>query len=205
MSMNQPVQIKGTNNGFRIIIKEETTIGITIDFINEWRNQNVTFFTSSQLDFIIIGKKCTREEKKQLANYLYNQFDVRSLTFGEQEKSSRSKEHITINKNYSFDIIEKTIRSGERIKRDGHIMVLGDVNPGGEVVAGGSVIVWGALRGLVHAGTIQEDAIIIAQKMIPLQLRIGKKIAVPPKGDKGSDKPEMAYINNGQLAIRTII
>lgn len=43
--------------------------------------------------------------------------------------------------------VNKTLRSGTRIEYAGHIVVFGDVNIGAEVIAGGSVIVWGRLRG----------------------------------------------------------
>src|SRR5512138_984788 len=48
--------------------------------------------------------------------------------------------------------INRTLRSGTRIEFSGHVVVLGDVNPGAEIVAGGNVIIWGHLRGMVHAG-----------------------------------------------------
>jgi septum site-determining protein MinC len=201
--MHQQVQIKGTNNGFRIIITEDALLETVIETIDQWRNKNVAFFTSTVMDFIVIGRCFTREEKKALAVHLYNQFDVRSLSFGEKNKNLKNDRQVT--GNMPLDVIERTIRSGEKIEKDGHIMVLGDVNPGGEVLAGGNIIVWGTLRGLAQAGKKQEHAFILAKKMIPIQLRIGKEIGVPPQNDEVSEYPEMAYLNNGQLAIRTIL
>jgi septum site-determining protein MinC len=49
-------------------------------------------------------------------------------------------------------LVRRTLRSGFSLKHPGHIIVIGDVNPGAEIVAGGDVLVWGHLRGLVHAG-----------------------------------------------------
>jgi septum site-determining protein MinC len=48
--------------------------------------------------------------------------------------------------------LNRTLRSGTRIEFAGHIVVLGDVNPGAEIVAEGNVVVWGRLRVMVHAG-----------------------------------------------------
>src|SRR5574339_679235 len=49
--------------------------------------------------------------------------------------------------------LNRTLRSGTRIEFSGHVVVLGDVNPGAEIVAEGNVMVWGRLRGMVHAGS----------------------------------------------------
>jgi len=78
--------------------------------------------------------------------------------------------------------LNKTIRSGTRIEFAGHIVVLGDVNPGAEVIAGGSVIVWGRLRGVVHAGAHgNRQAVVCALDMSPTQLRVAEEIAVSPE------------------------
>ncbi len=50
---------------------------------------------------------------------------------------------------------------------------LGDVNPGAEIIAGGNIVVWGALRGLAHAGAFgDEEFVICAPELQPSQLRI---------------------------------
>lgn len=48
--------------------------------------------------------------------------------------------------------LRKTIRSGFKVVSNGHIIIIGDVNPGGEIISGGSVVVWGRCQGVVHAG-----------------------------------------------------
>jgi septum site-determining protein MinC len=95
--------------------------------------------------------------------------------------------------------INRTLRSGVRIEYAGHIVVMGDVNPGAEIIAGGSVIVWGRLRGVVHAGVDgNKDAVVCALDLAPTQLRIANEIAVSPKRS-GKPQPEMARIHHDQL------
>ena len=48
--------------------------------------------------------------------------------------------------------VSHTLRSGQRIECEGDVVVLGDVNDGAEIIAGGSIAVMGTLRGLAHAG-----------------------------------------------------
>jgi septum site-determining protein MinC len=95
--------------------------------------------------------------------------------------------------------IQRTLRSGHKVHFTGHVVVLGDVNPGAEIVAGGNVVVWGRLRGMVHAGAGGEDtAVVCALDLAPTQLRIGAHIAVSPDR-KGKPRPETALIRDGQL------
>jgi septum site-determining protein MinC len=96
-------------------------------------------------------------------------------------------------------LVQRTLRSGHSLRHPGHVIVLGDVNPGAEIIAGGNVIVWGRLRGVVHAGaTGNKDAMVCALDLSPTQLRIADQIAVSP-ARRGRPKPEIARIRNGQL------
>ncbi len=96
-------------------------------------------------------------------------------------------------------LVQRTLRSGNSVRHPGHVVVLGDVNPGAEIIAGGHIIVWGRLRGVVHAGaTGDEGAFVCALHLVPTQLRIASHIATSPEsGD--SPQPEVALIRNGQL------
>lgn len=96
-------------------------------------------------------------------------------------------------------LVKRTLRSGFRLEHPGSVVVIGDVNPGAEIVAGGDVIVWGRLRGMVHAGAEgYEEAIVCALDLAPTQLRIAGLIAITPKR-RGKSQPEMARIENKQV------
>jgi septum site-determining protein MinC len=96
-------------------------------------------------------------------------------------------------------LVRRTLRSGFSVQHTGHVVVIGDVNPGGEIVAGGDVVVWGRLRGTVHAGAEGDDtAVVCALDLSPTQLRIAGQIAVPPRR-RGKPQPEMARLVDGQV------
>ena len=97
-------------------------------------------------------------------------------------------------------LLKETIRSGRSVHYEGHVAVIGDVNPGAEIIAAGDVIVWGRLRGLVHAGAMgDETAVICALDLNPTQLRIADQIAIPPEARRGAAVPEQAAIRDGQI------
>jgi septum site-determining protein MinC len=95
--------------------------------------------------------------------------------------------------------LQRTLRSGQSVRHPGHVVVLGDVNPGAEIVAGGHVLVWGRVRGVVHAGAGGDaSATVAALDLAPTQLRIAGHIAVSPKR-RGAVRPEVALIRDGHL------
>ena len=92
--------------------------------------------------------------------------------------------------------LQRTLRSGTRIEFSGHVVVLGDVNPGAEIVADGNVMVWGRLRGMVHAGAKgNRSAVICALELSPTQLRIADEVSAAIR-PQGSPRPEVVRINN---------
>jgi septum site-determining protein MinC len=96
-------------------------------------------------------------------------------------------------------LVKRTLRSGFSIKHASHVIVIGDVNPGAEIIAGGDVVVWGKLRGVVHAGADgDESAVVCALDLSPTQLRIAGQIALTPQR-KGKPQPEIAHLQNGQV------
>lgn len=95
-----------------------------------------------------------------------------------------------------------TIRSGAEIRHRGTVIVLGDINPGGSVVADGDIVVWGKLRGVAHAGAKGNTACrIMALHMDPTQLRIADKVARPPDTPPAEYLPEVAYIGGDSIRI----
>ena len=79
--------------------------------------------------------------------------------------------------------LKKTIRSGQSITSDGNLVIVGDVNPGSEIIAKGDITVWGILGGIAHAGNEgNTQARIRALKMNAIQLRIADIFARRPDG-----------------------
>jgi septum site-determining protein MinC len=92
--------------------------------------------------------------------------------------------------------VNKTLRSGKRVEFPGHVVVMGDVNAGAEIIADGNVIVWGRVRGMIHAGAKgNRSATICALDLSATQLRIADEVSAMLKPQK-NPKPEIASINS---------
>ena len=99
--------------------------------------------------------------------------------------------------------IGRTLRSGTRIEFAGNVVVLGDVNPGAEVVAEGNVLVWGRVRGLIHAGVSgEESAFVCGLDLSAAQIRIGS--AAANSSERGGEvRPEKFFLEDGIVKVQT--
>ena len=99
-------------------------------------------------------------------------------------------------------IFRRTLRSGRTIHSEGHAVVFGDVNAGAKVIAAGDIVIWGKLRGTVHAGALgDETAVVCALDMNPNQLRIAGYLVTSPPGKRGEILPEVARIRDNQIVV----
>ena len=99
-------------------------------------------------------------------------------------------------------VVNRTIRSGQEIKTPGSVMICGNVNPGAQIIAGGSIDIRGACKGLVHAGAYGDtSAFIVADQLVPTQIRIADRIAQPPENMKKPQAAERASIKDGKIVI----
>lgn len=100
-------------------------------------------------------------------------------------------------------LVKRTLRSGQSIRFDGNVVVLGDANPGSEIVAAGDIIVMGSLRGMAHAGaTGNRRAVVAALRLLPTQLRIADLISRAPDGKQTAPSaPEIARIKSEMVVI----
>ena len=99
-------------------------------------------------------------------------------------------------------VVNRTIRSGQEIKTPGSVMICGNVNPGAQIIAGGSIDIRGACKGLVHAGAYGDtSAFIVADQLMPTQIRIADRIAQPQENMKKPQAAERASIKDGKIVI----
>ncbi|MBD2357615.1 septum site-determining protein MinC [Tolypothrix sp. FACHB-123] len=102
--------------------------------------------------------------------------------------------------------LEMTVRSGVEIRHPGSVIIYGDLNPGGSVVADGDILVWGRLRGVAHAGASgNRECLIMSLQMEPTQLRIADAVARAPEKSPTQFSPEVAHITPQGIRIARAI
>jgi septum site-determining protein MinC len=167
----------------------------------------------------IIGAKLSYKEKAILEELLSKllKINVLSLEIFSYNDNKNNIENIIekkienssndYSKTNNIEFIETTLRSGNEVESDGHIVVLGDVNPGAILKAKGNIIVMGKLRGIAHAGIGgNNDAFIAANSLMPNQIRISDIISRAPDNADTVDRitPEKALISDGRIIIERL-
>lgn len=135
--------------------------------------------------------------------------DIQVVTLEEEDDIEELRKHDRETEQFPTLYIHRTLRSGQSISSDGNIVIIGDVNPGAEIIAKGDITVWGILGGIAHAGSDGNTySKIRALKLNPIQIRIGNVFARRPdtvntpyihKSD--SYVPEEARVNKNHIVI----
>ena len=124
-----------------------------------------------------------------------------SLLAGGQEKKAAQVE---ATKASNALYLRRSLRSGQKEVFDGDVVLVGDVNQGAEILAGGDAIVFGTVRGMIHAGyPDNREAVVVALNLMPLQLRIGPFIARADEGQnhRRAQRPEVARVRDERIVI----
>jgi septum site-determining protein MinC len=102
--------------------------------------------------------------------------------------------------------MKTTIRSGVAIRHPGTVIIQGDINPGGEIIADGDILIWGSLRGIAHAGANGNlECCIMALRMQPTQLRIADSVARAPSVTPEIIEPEVAYMTSEGIRLQSAL
>lgn len=101
-------------------------------------------------------------------------------------------------------VMRRRLRAGQTVRHSGSVVILGDVNAGSEIIAGGDIVVWGRLRGTAHAGCLgNTSAVVCALDLGPLQLRIADIVTRPDEGvaTATGTYPEVAYVRDHTIIV----
>jgi len=212
--MRETVVFKGYRDGLELVIDESADFSaILLQLKNKLDSATNFFMHGAVVKIPAITKAFTDTQKQQIYNLLADYGLVLTEEAAQPVVSETSPMDIVESPQVCFTglesyetnalIVRRTLRSGQTIRHSGAIVIIGDVNPGSEVVAEGDIIIFGACRGLVHAGSGgNEYATITANRLQAMQIRIAGMIARAPDG--GVAQPncaERARIADGQVII----
>jgi septum site-determining protein MinC len=124
-----------------------------------------------------------------------------STNLGVHQNVQKQKKGSTVFEGDSAVWVEKTLRAGYKVETKCHVIVMGDVNPGAEIISAGNILVWGRLSGSVHAGADgDQGAKVMALNMVPTGLQIGDRVALI-SAKKRKSQPEVAYVFENEIII----
>lgn len=231
MAQKGPVEFKGKLNGLYLNLDPDEDFEIIMAYLMTLLKDRASFYQGSRI-IGVKGKMLSYKQKAAIESLIYDQYGITVESLEEPEEISpivdvtpkRTIEAVisespietpnietqfmsdekVVNRVSDTHFVFGTMRSGKSVHYPGHVVVIGDVNPGAEIVAEGNIIVMGRVLGFIHAGSAGNDqAIVIANLLKPTQIRISTYISVPPSDDESfhTTVPEKATVNNGVIKI----
>ena len=232
--MDNSVIIKGSKNGITVFLDEEMPFEELLENVSDKFKNASKFFNNATMAISFDGRNLSAEEEKRILNVISDVSELNIVCVLDENNDIKSVYEEAVKKAMnSFNISHQperqkitdpkttcmfykgTLRSGQVFEADGSVVVLGDVNPGGKVVAKGSVIVLGSLKGNIFAGVDgNENALVVALEMSPMQIKIGDIIARSSdsgvnKISKGKNKskilePKIAYVYDQNIYVEDL-
>ncbi|MGG3734563.1 septum site-determining protein MinC [Heyndrickxia coagulans] len=206
MKKTQNVTIKGTKDGIVLYVNDQCSFQAL----------------KAELEQKLLAQAADEEENSPILAVKI-QLGNRYLTPGQEEEIKslvRSRRNLVVDEIISNVITKEAaarekaeneivpvttiVRSGQVLKAEGDLLLIGNVNPGGTVIANGNIFIMGNLRGIAHAGySGRRDAVVVASNMVPSQIRIADCLNRAPDdyGEEGRHEMECAYIDESDHII----
>ncbi|SFK69805.1 septum site-determining protein MinC [Paenibacillus sp. 1_12] len=199
------VMIKGVKEGLVFLLDDNCTFEEIIEELHhklEKTHQKILTGPIIHVHVKLGTRAASNEQKEQIRSIIGQKGNLLI-----QSIESQTVDPVAILANTGdVHLIKGIVRSGQTMVKEGNILFLGDVNPGGELISTGSIYVMGSLRGMAHAGVDGNDkSIIAASHLRPTQLRISAIISRPPD-EWGMNEAfmEFAYVKDGKMEIDKI-
>lgn len=237
--MDNSVIIKGSKSGITVFLDNGMPFEELLESVSDKFKNASKFFNNANMAISFDGRNLSAEEEKKILNIISDVSDLNIVcvldenndmktVYEEAVKKAIASTAVQVPESASQPVSQTvsdlrtscmfykgTLRSGQVFEADGSVVVLGDVNPGGKVVAKGSVIVLGSLKGNIFAGVDgNENAFVVALEMSPMQIKIGDIIARSSdsgvnKISKGKNKskilePKIAYVYDQNIYIEDL-
>ncbi|WP_341482344.1 septum site-determining protein MinC [Bacillus kexueae] len=199
------VTIKGTKDGLTLYLDDTCSFQDLEREIDILLSKRQYVQEDSPLIGVVLkvgNRYLTEQQEERLKilirkkrNLFVQSIDSNVMTKEEAERWKKETEIVSV---------AKIIRSGQVLKVSGDLLLIGDVNPGGTVMASGNIFIMGSLKGSAHAGTEgNRDAIIAASSMDPLQLRISDVLlsTLQEISNEGNGTMECAYIDENDTIV----
>ena len=211
------VKFKGSRSGLQLVLDEAADFSAIEDEIKDKLESGSNFFCKGTM-LQVVSESLSEDEKRRLSGLFHAHGVVmRAVTAAEldslpaepevpdTEEKAVPEPAVKGQSVQEMTVVNRTVRGGEEITSKSSVLICGNVNPGAQIIAGGSIDIRGTCRGIVHAGAYGDtSAFVIADHLMPMQVRIAGMIARAPDHVEKSAQAERASIKNGQIIIEPI-
>ncbi|MGE5576947.1 MAG: septum site-determining protein MinC [Syntrophothermus sp.] len=220
------VVFKGSRQGLKMLLDPVADFSAVAGELQRKLAHSDGFFAGASVRISTGGRELTPEQMRELVEIIKEEFGLKlsAIEQGSEDPAWETSENeaqangvaARLVDQSGFDsrmvdrstlMVKRTLRSGQSVRYNGNVVVLGDVNPGSEIIASGDIIVMGSLRGVAHAGaTGDRQAMVAAFRLLPTQLRIAHFIArAPDEKQPLPNVPEIARIKDDLVVVEEYV
>ena len=178
--MQDGIVIKSSKAGMTVILNPDLPFPDLLASIAKKFGDSARFWGNAQMTLTLEGRPLSAERCEKALNEKLMELSAQTGQF-----------------------YRGTLKRGDTLESEASIVIIGDVEHGARVTAKGNVIILGELKGTVTAGAAGNDqAVILAFSMSPLQLRIGNHTSrFNEKNHKLGKGTMIASVENGELKV----
>ena len=219
MGMSQPVVLKSNRYGINLILDADMPFGQLEEAILEKFRESEKFFKNAKIAISFEGRRLSQEEEFSILDMIAKKTSIQVICVVDQDEMREQMYKEKIDSYYqdvadnTGEFYKGTLRSGQVLKCDTSIVIIGDVNPGAKIIAKGNIVILGSLKGNAYAGAAgDESCFVTALDMDPVQIKIGNVIG--RSADRGpweairnrhrTMDPQIALVSKGNIMIEPI-
>ena len=219
MGMSQPVVLKSNRYGIDLILDADMPFGQLEEAILEKFRESEKFFKNAKIAISFEGRRLSQEEEFSILDMIAKNTSIQVICVVDQDEMREQMYKEKIDSYYqdvadnTGEFYKGTLRSGQVLKCDTSIVIIGDVNPGAKIIAKGNIVILGSLKGNAYAGAAgDESCFVTALDMDPVQIKIGNVIG--RSADRGpweairnrhrTMDPQIALVSKGNIMIEPI-
>ncbi len=223
--MKNAAMIKGTKSGIILVLNPETDWESLKKAVAEKFQVSSHFLGDAAKAISFRGRELTDDEQEEILETIQQNCSLRiicildedpeteaafarALQAKEEEEGKDDVPGRLDDRSGAGFFFKGNLRSGQVLDVETSIIILGDVNAGAKIISKGNVVVLGALKGNVFAGSAgNEDAFVVALDMKPVQVRIADTIARSPDGSSERAKgreAKIAFWEDGNIYIEPL-
>ncbi|MBE8954863.1 MAG: septum site-determining protein MinC [Quinella sp. 2Q5] len=210
--MNDIVTIKGLKYGLQLTFAKGASFeDIQANLLEKLESGNGFFLRGTT---VFVPKDHFAEEQNEILRRMFHRHGMLFSTELKRpnlappqrdEKSSAKKFRESVEEAQKMMVINRTVRGGQEVKVNCSVLICGNVNPGAQIIAGGSIDVRGTCRGFVHAGAFgDKTAFVVADRLMPSQIRIADIIARAPDEPEQVSQAERAMIRDNMIIFEPV-
>ncbi len=209
--MTNKVIIKSNRYGINLILDDQVPFPELLHIIAEKFTESGSFFKDAKMAVSFEGRTLTSQEEQSIADTIMANSAIRIVSIIDSNKDLEElmKERVEAQQERQqvapatyvsapdmpdlnveqpvAGFYKGNLRSGQTLECSSSVTLIGDVNPGANIISDGNIVVLGSLKGNACAGASgDENCFIFALDMRPIQLQIGDLIAKSPDKDKES-------------------